>query len=109
MYQGSDLPDVVNESDPYYTGGLPSYNIIADNLIDTATEGIKIGDTMGNEFTGNVSFALLCGWWLVASVRAPPRLRVRLGIGFGLRLAAGVKRGDTASVSNEFAVNGTVP
>lgn len=61
MYQGSDAPYVVNETDPYYTGGLPSYNIIADNIVDTALEGIKMGDTMGNEFTGNVSvFCLGC-------------------------------------------------
>lgn len=46
MYKGSDLP--------YVTDGLPSYNVIANNIIDTATEGIKIGDTVGNEFTGNV-------------------------------------------------------
>lgn len=55
MYQGSDDPYVTNVNDPYYTGGLPSYNIIANNLIDGAAEGIKIGDTVGNEFTGNVS------------------------------------------------------
>ncbi|CAN0502414.1 unnamed protein product, partial [Ectocarpus sp. 12 AP-2014] len=46
MYEGSDLP--------YVSDGLPSYNIIANNIIDTATEGIKMGDTVGNEFTGNV-------------------------------------------------------
>lgn len=61
MYQGSDLPYVVNENDTYYTGGLPSYNIIANNIIDTAAEGIKIGDTVGNEFTGNVSGWLVAG------------------------------------------------
>lgn len=55
MYLGSDSPYVVDENDPYYTNGLPSYNIIANNIIDTAAEGIKIGDTVGNEFTGNVS------------------------------------------------------
>ena len=54
MYQGSDPPGV-DENSTYYTGGLPSYNIIANNLVDTALEGIKIGDTVGNEFTGNVS------------------------------------------------------
>lgn len=47
MYEGSD--------EPYVTDGLPSYNIIANNIIDTATEGIKMGNTVGNEFTGNVS------------------------------------------------------
>lgn len=47
MYEGTDLP--------YVSDGLPSYNIIANNIIDTATEGIKMGNTVGNEFTGNVS------------------------------------------------------
>lgn len=82
MYQGSDPPYIVNETDPYYTGGLPSYNIIANNIIDTAAEGIKIGDTMGNEFTGNVS----CGVRLVLCVRP----------GLGLTLVEGVEIGKTA-------------
>ncbi|CBN74601.1 mannuronan C-5 epimerase [Ectocarpus siliculosus] len=46
MYEGSDLP--------YVSDGLPSYNLIANNIIDTATEGIKMGNTVGNEFMGNV-------------------------------------------------------
>lgn len=54
MYKGSDSP-YVQEGDYYYTGGWPSHNIIANNTIDTAAEGIKIGDTVGNIFTGNVS------------------------------------------------------
>lgn len=53
MYMGSDDPYVLDGY--YYTGGKPSYNLIANNIIDTAAEGIKIGDTVGNEFTGNVS------------------------------------------------------
>ena len=46
FYQGSDLP--------YVTDGKPKYNIIANNVIDTATEGLKMGDTVGNEFRDNV-------------------------------------------------------
>lgn len=66
MYLGSD-PAGVPENTTYYTGGLPSFNIIANNLVDTATEGIKIGDTVGNEFTGNVS--------------GRPRVRMRVLLG----------------------------
>lgn len=47
FYQGNDEPDV--------SDGKPSYNIVADNLINSALEGIKMADTVGNEFTGNVS------------------------------------------------------
>ena len=46
MYEGSDSPEA--------SDGKPSYNIIADNYIETALEGLKMGDTVGNEFTGNV-------------------------------------------------------
>lgn len=51
FYQGSDEPDRGD--------GKPSYNIIADNTVQDAAEGVKMGDTVGNEFTGNVSL-LLC-------------------------------------------------
>lgn len=46
MYEGSDSPEA--------SDGLPSYNIIADNYIEDALEGLKMGDTVGNEFSGNV-------------------------------------------------------
>lgn len=46
MYEGSDSPEA--------SDGLPSFNIIADNYIEDALEGLKMGDTVGNEFSGNV-------------------------------------------------------
>ena len=46
MYEGSDSP--------YVSDGKPSYNIIADNYVEDALEGLKMGDTVGNEFYGNV-------------------------------------------------------
>lgn len=47
MYQGSDTA--------YIGDGKPSFNIVSNNVINDALEGLKIGDTVGNEFTGNVS------------------------------------------------------
>lgn len=51
FYEGSDPPDV--------TDGKPAYNIIANNVIDTATEGLKMADTVGNEFIYNVRLVQL--------------------------------------------------
>lgn len=41
----------------FFTGvpdGYPAYNTITDNLIDGATEGMKMGETHGNTFERNV-------------------------------------------------------
>lgn len=53
FYKGSDEPEVFETGVP---DGYPAYNIIADNVINGATEGMKMGETKGNEFYRNVSY-----------------------------------------------------
>lgn len=68
FYKGSDEPEVFEDGVP---DGYPAYNIIADNFIDGAVEGMKMGETLGNEFYRNVRILCVCCLVLPKFVRLP--------------------------------------